>query len=167
MTEKVRRVKNHIIHNDFWFMGLALEQAEQAFSEDEVPVGAIVVSPDGRAVSMAHNLKESSSRPLDHAEILALNLAGEGQKSWRLDGHTLYVTLEPCPMCLSAMVHARISRLVFGAYDFKGGSLSLGFNFHSYSPLNHHFAVTGGVRHYDCSKILSEFFRLKRSSSKL
>jgi tRNA(adenine34) deaminase len=146
------------------YMDMALQEAKLASHEDEVPIGAVLVSEHGEILAMSHNEKEHHYNPCGHAEILVIERAAKEIKSWRLLGATLYVTLEPCPMCLSAMVHARIKNLVFGAYDRKGGALSLGYNLHNDTRLNHNFAVIGGVRHFECSKILSDFFRSKRKS---
>ena len=146
-----------------WNMNLALEEAQRAYKLGEVPVGAVLVSPDGKVESKGINLKESQFDPCGHAEICALRDQGEKLKNWRLTGHTLYVTLEPCAMCLGAMIQARIQSLVFGAYDPKGGAISLGYNLHKDSRLNHNFSVVGGVRHFECSQILSQFFREKRA----
>ena len=146
-----------------WNMGLALEQADAAFNKGEVPVGAICISEDGKVLAESHNLKESSPNPCGHAEILALIEAAKNKGEWRLLGATLYVTLEPCPMCLDAARQARIKNLIFGAYDAKGGALSLGYNFHKDDRLNHKFNVMGGIRHFECSRKLSNFFKQKRS----
>ncbi|MFZ8999835.1 MAG: tRNA adenosine(34) deaminase TadA [Bacteriovoracaceae bacterium] len=149
--------------NDTWYMNLALEQALKAQALEEVPIGAVIVDPQGKVISEGHNLKESKNNPCGHAEIIVLEKAGAALENWRLLGCTVYVTLEPCPMCMMALVHSRVSRVVFGAYDIKGGSLSLGFNFDHNPKLNHEFKICGGVNHFECSKILSDFFRLKRS----
>lgn len=151
------------IQDDLWFMDLALKQAELAYKEKEVPVGAVLVSADGEILTQKHNLKESHHNPTAHAEVLSIIEGAKKLSSWRLTGATLYVTLEPCPMCLAAMVQARIKRCVFGAYDAKGGALSLGYSMHNDSRLNHRFAVTGGIRHFECSKILSQFFKERRN----
>lgn len=145
-----------------WHMQTALIQAEKAYSLDEVPVGAVLVDDTGKVIAEAYNLKEKNHDPCGHAEILCLRQASENLKSWRLENCTLYVTLEPCPMCLGAMVHARIKRLVFGAYDAKGGAISLGYRLFQDDRLNHRFEVIGGVEHYPCSQLLSQFFREKR-----
>ncbi len=152
----------HPIENDLWFMQLALEQAHKAYSLDEVPIGAIAVDVDGNILAQDFNRKESTFDPTSHAEIEVIRKTSKLRSSWRLSSVTLYTTLEPCTMCLSAMIHARIDRLVFGAYDRKGGSLSLGFHFYEDKKFNHQFSVQGGILHYECSKILSDFFRLKR-----
>lgn len=144
-----------------WFMKMAIDEAYKASSLGEVPVGALVVDSQGHVLSQAYNLRESSANPCGHAEILALEGAGEKTQNWRLQGATLYVSLEPCLMCMGAMVNARIKQLVFGAYDLKGGALSLG----AYSYLkktNHQFAITGGVMHYENSRLMSKFFRERR-----
>ncbi|MFA5584502.1 MAG: nucleoside deaminase [Bacteriovoracaceae bacterium] len=152
------------IQDDLWFMDLAIKQAELAYKEKEVPVGALLVSANGEVLTQKHNLKESHHNPTAHAEVLSIIEAAKKLSSWRLTGATLYVTLEPCPMCLAAMVQARIKRCVFGAYDIKGGALSLGYHMHKDARLNHRFSVTGGIRHFECSKILSEFFKERRST---
>lgn len=150
-----------------WYMNLAYEQAEKAYRVDEVPIGAIIVTKDGEVLSAAHNLKEKTYNPCGHAEILAITKASERIKNWRLEDCTLFVTLEPCTMCLAAMVQARIAKVVFGAYDLKGGALSLNYQLNNDKRLNHRFSVLGGVEHYKCSSILSTFFREKRKSYKV
>lgn len=152
------------IQDDLWFMDLALKQAEVAYKEKEVPVGALLVSKDGEILSQKYNLKEAHHNPTAHAEVLSIIEATKKIASWRLTDATLYVTLEPCPMCLAAMVQARIKRCVFGAYDSKGGALSLGYHLHKDVRLNHRFAITGGIRHFECSKLLSQFFKERRLS---
>lgn len=143
---------------------MALEQAELAYRAQEVPVGAIIVSPQGEVVSKQFNLKETNLNPTAHAEILSLIEASKKLGNWRLNGCSIYVTLEPCPMCLAAMVQSRIGRCVFGAYDPKGGAISLGYHLHQDQRLNHQFSVLGGIKHFDCSKILSQFFRERRAN---
>ena len=145
-----------------WHMESALLEAEAAYKLDEVPIGALVVDTNGSIISKAHNIKESTSDPCGHAEILALQDAAKNLKNWRLKGCTLFVTLEPCPMCLSAALHARIERIIFGAYDAKGGAISLGYNLFKDKRVNHNCDIVGGVMHYKCSNLLSNFFREKR-----
>lgn len=149
-----------------WFMGLALEQAELAYKAQEVPVGAILVSPNGDVLSKQFNLKETQLNPIAHAEMLALIEGAKKLHNWRLSDCTIYVTLEPCPMCLTALVQSRVKLCVFGAYDAKGGALSLGYYLHQDKRLNHQFAIMGGVKHYECSKLLSQFFKERRSGYK-
>jgi tRNA(adenine34) deaminase len=149
-----------------WNMTLALEEADVAYKNDEVPIGAVVVDSSGKVLAKASNDKEKSNDPCGHAEIIAIRKAAEAQGAWRLSGCTLYVTLEPCPMCLAAMVQARVSNVVFGAYDRKGGAISLGYDLFKDSRLNHRFSVMGGIKHFECSRVLSNFFRAKRRSYK-
>jgi len=147
-------------------MSLAYEQAQIAAWNGEVPVGAIVVSGQGQVLSQSYNLKERNFDSCAHAEILAIREAGLQQKGWRLTDCSMFVTLEPCPMCLSAMLQSRIGHLYFGAYDPKGGAISLGYNFYKDTRLNHCFNVTGGIQHYKCSDLLSQFFKQRRESYK-
>jgi tRNA(adenine34) deaminase len=149
-----------------WSMKLALEEANIAYNAGEVPVGAVVVDDLGKVIARASNLKEKTHNPMGHAEILALHAASQALGRWRLNGCTLIVTLEPCVMCLGAMIHARIDHLVFGAYDSKAGALSLGYAAHKDPRLNHNLAVTGGLSHYECSSLLSQFFRERRAGHK-
>lgn len=146
-------------------MGQALVEAESAYHQDEVPVGCVIVSKHGEVLARTYNLKEQKNDPCAHAEILAIQKAGE-KMGWRLLDCSLIVTLEPCPMCLSAILQARVGSLYFGAYDRKGGALSLGYNFPQDARLNHTFPVMGGVKHFECSKILSSYFRAKRHIKK-
>lgn len=148
-----------------WCMGLALDEANTAYRLGEVPVGAVVVDAKGEVISRAHNLKESVHNPCGHAELLAIQAAAQKIQGWRLDGCTLYVTLEPCPMCLAGLVQARIKQVVFGAYDAKGGALSLGYNLHRDQRLNHRFSMMGGVMHYESSRLLSQFFKERRPTA--
>jgi tRNA(adenine34) deaminase len=146
-----------------WHMGSALSLAHKAFHRDEVPVGCLIVdNQSGEILAQSHNLKEANHNPLGHAELIAIEEAARKIKNWRLTNTTLYVTLEPCPMCLAAMVQSRISRCVFGAYDSKGGALSLGYYLNQDKRLNHQFSVMGGVQHWECSQILSQYFKEKR-----
>lgn len=145
-------------------MDLALNAAEDAYHKDEVPVGAVIISEFGEILAQTYNLKETNNDACAHAEILAIQEASKRIKSWRLLNCSIFVTLEPCPMCMSAILQARLSNLYFGAYDRKGGALSLGYNFHKDSRLNHRFNVFGGLRHMECSQILSNFFRQKRQN---
>ncbi len=147
-----------------WYMNLALDEANKGYRLGEVPIGAVLVAADGKILAKGHNLKETTHNPCGHAEMLIMQMAGPLIENWRLQDCTLFVTLEPCPMCLAAMVQARIGKLVFGAYDPKGGALSLGYHLNKDSRLNHSFSVMGGVSHYDCSQILSQFFRERRKS---
>jgi tRNA(adenine34) deaminase len=144
-------------------MSMALEQAELAYKAQEVPVGAVLVSPEGEVLSKHFNLKESQFNPTAHAELLVMQEAAKKLQNWRLSDCVLYVTLEPCPMCLTGMVQSRIKQCVFGAYDPKGGALSLGYHLHNDKRLNHQFSIMGGIKHFECSKILSQFFKERRT----
>ena len=150
------------IEDRLWCMKIALDEAEMAYRLAEVPVGALIVDAKGEVISKAHNLKESVHNPCGHAELLAIQSAAQKIQSWRLEDCTLYVTLEPCPMCMAAIGQARIKQVVFGAYDAKGGALSLGYALHRDPRLNHRFSMIGGVLHYECSRLLSQFFKERR-----
>ena len=143
------------------FMTLALAEAEKALLAGEVPVGAIVVR-GGEVIASAHNGPVGLKDPSAHAEILALRRAAAAEGNYRLAGVTLYVTIEPCLMCAGALVHARVSRLVFGAPDPKGGAVVSLYGVLQDGRLNHRVEVTGGVLREACSEILSRFFREKR-----
>lgn len=142
-------------------MAMALEEARTAAEKGEVPVGAVLVK-EGKVVSRAHNLRETTGNPLDHAEILALKRAAAELGSWRLDGTTLYVTLEPCPMCAGALVQARVSRLVFGARDLKLGAAGSRYNLVCDENVHHRLEVTDGILEEECLSLLREFFASRR-----
>ena len=154
-------LKDHL-----WNMSIALQMAEEAYKEDEVPVGAVIVDKHGKVLSRARNKKEKYNDPCGHAEIIAIREAAHDLSQWRLLDTTLYVTLEPCPMCLSAALQARVKRVVFGAYDPKGGAISLGYLINNDARLNHKIEMVGGVNHYECAQLMSNFFRHKRSRYK-
>jgi tRNA(adenine34) deaminase len=143
------------------FMRLALAEAEKAFQAGEVPVGAVVVR-GGEVIASAHNGPVGLKDPSAHAEILALRRAAAEEGNYRLAGTTLYVTIEPCLMCAGALIHARVSRLVFGATDPKGGAVVSLYGVLGDARLNHRVEATGGVLREACSEILSRFFREKR-----
>jgi tRNA(adenine34) deaminase len=143
------------------FMRLALAEAEKAFQAGEVPVGAVVVR-GGEVIASAHNGPVGLKDPSAHAEILALRRAAAAEGNYRLAGTTLYVTIEPCLMCAGALIHARVSRLVFGAPDPKGGAVVSLYGVLQDARLNHRVEATGGVLREACSEILSRFFREKR-----
>ena len=148
-------------NDDLSFMKLAFEEAEVAFAEGEVPVGAVLVK-DGRVIAKAHNQRESTNDPTGHAEILALK-AGAGEiANWRLTGATLYVTKEPCVMCAGAMVNARLGRLVYGCRDGKGGGADSLYNLLTDKRLNHQVEVVSGLLEKECAEILIKFFQERR-----
>lgn len=142
-------------------MELALQQARLAPLIGEVPIGAVLVS-DNHVIAAAHNYREISQDPTAHAEIIIIRKAAEQLKTWRLTDTTLYVTLEPCPMCAGAIVQARIARLVFGAWDPKAGACGSIFDIPSERRLNHRVQVAGGLCEGESRELLQEFFRTKR-----
>ena len=139
------------------FMRLALNEAEKALEEQEVPIGAVVVA-DGRIVGRGHNRRETDKSALAHAEIEAIGEACRRLGGWRLWECTLYVTLEPCPMCAGAIINARIPRVVYGASDRKCGAVDSVCSLFS-MEFNHHPQVESGVREAECGALLTEFFR--------
>ncbi len=142
-------------------MGLAIEQARTALAMGEIPVGAVVVC-DGEVVAAACNCRESELDPTGHAEVLAMRQAARALGRWRLTGCTVYVTLEPCPMCAGAMVQARISRCVIGADDPKAGAIDSVYAIGDDPRLNHSFPSAFGVLEGECRAVLEEFFESKR-----
>lgn len=144
-------------------MRVALREAEAAMAEDEVPVGAVIVQA-GRVIARAHNQREQLKDPTAHAEMIAITQAAESLRSWRLDGCTLYVTLEPCAMCAGAIVLARIPTVVYGAADPKAGAVASLFQLLSDPRLNHRCQVVPHVLAEPCGTILRDFFQQKRQS---
>ena len=144
--------------NDSKFMLLAIEQAQLAGSIGEVPIGAVITDQNNNLISSGYNLRESSQDPTAHAEVIAIRNASEKLGSWRMEETTLYVTLEPCAMCIGAIVLARIDRLVFGARDPKAGAVYSVFNIGTDTKLNHSVEVREGVLETECSALLKDFF---------
>ncbi len=144
-------------------MAEALKEARRALAAGEVPVGAVLVGEDGRVLARAHNCPISLNDPTAHAEVLALRQAAERLGNYRLPGTTLYVSMEPCLMCVGALVQARLRRLVFGAADPKAGACVSLYRIPEDRRLNHRFEVTGGVREAECRALLQEFFRARRN----
>jgi len=142
-------------------MKLALEEASLAFSEGEVPVGAVLVIEDV-VVARAHNTRESSKDPTAHAELIAIKIGAEKGSSWRLSGATLYVTKEPCIMCAGSMVNARIARVVYGCKDEKGGAVDSLYKLLSDRRLNHQVEVVSGMLEDECAEMLIKFFKERR-----
>ena len=142
-------------------MRRALELARHAENLGEVPVGAVLVGRDG-LVAEGRNAPVARLDPTAHAEIQALRAAGKALHNYRLPGTTLYVTMEPCPMCAGALVHARVSRLVFGVQDFRAGAAGTVFDIVRAPEVNHRLEVTGGVLESECRKLVQEFFRARR-----
>ncbi|MCP2519190.1 tRNA adenosine(34) deaminase TadA [Candidatus Aminicenantes bacterium AC-335-A11] len=148
------------IKDDNFFMEIALLEAQKAFKKNEVPVGAVVVI-ENRIISRAHNQPIKTNDPTNHAEILALRKAAKKLKNYRLSDATLYCTVEPCIMCLGAIIHARIKRLVYGAPEPKFGSIKSVIQF-PFNKFNHRLEIRDGVLSEKCIKILKEFFKEKR-----
>lgn len=146
---------------DQYWMEFALREAEQAYLEGEIPVGAVVVQ-NRRIIGKGHNQREKLRDPTAHAEILAITSAAGTLNSWRLNDCTLYVTLEPCPMCAGAILNARIPRIVFGCYDLKAGMCGSIENLCDQNLLNHRAVVKGGVAAQSCQALLDDFFRQTR-----
>ena len=146
---------------DTAYMAAALDEARAAVSDGEVPVGAVLVG-GGDILARGRNRSIGDCDPSAHAEIVALRTAGAAAGNCRLTGSTLYVTLEPCAMCIGAMVQARISRLVFGAYDPKAGAAGSVIDLTESKAFNHRFEVNGGVLADECAAVLREFFALRR-----
>ncbi|HEY1328616.1 MAG TPA: tRNA adenosine(34) deaminase TadA [Casimicrobiaceae bacterium] len=150
---------------DHW-MGEALALAREAAARGEVPVGAVVVR-EGTIIGRGGNAPISASDPTAHAEIAALREAGRALGNYRMPGCELYVTIEPCPMCAGAILHARIARVVFGARDPKTGACGSVIDVFAEPRLNHHARVTGGVRADECGALLSDFFASRRAAAPL
>jgi tRNA(adenine34) deaminase len=150
---------------DLAMMKKALKLARKSELNGEVPIGALIVDKNKQVIATATNLRESKCSVLGHAELVALHRAGKVRQSWRLTDCTLYVTLEPCFMCAGALVQSRISRVVFGATDPKGGALVSLATMGSDVRLNHRFDITSGVLGEDCGMILKNFFKQKRKSA--
>lgn len=159
--------------DDDRFMALALEEAQRAWDEGEVPIGAVVVhqaydratrtfTSKPRVIARAHNEREAKRDPSAHAEFAAMLEASRVLDAWRLEDCTVYVTLEPCLMCAGLMHQARIARCVFGAPDAKAGALGSLYQVHADERLNHRFAVTAGVMEAACAQLLKDFFKQRR-----
>jgi tRNA(adenine34) deaminase len=144
----------------------ALAEADAAAAKGEVPVGCVFVSSSGEWLASGHNERESLADPTAHAEMIAIRAASRKLASWRLDGATCFVTLEPCAMCAGALVHARVARVVYGCSDPKGGAVTTLFNIGQDARLNHRFAVTSGVLETECADRLRAFFAALRALGK-
>lgn len=147
--------------SDETWMRLALRQALEALEEEEVPVGC-VIARDGALLAQAHNMRETLADPTAHAEMIALTQAASSMGTWRLDGTTVYCTLEPCCMCAGAMVNARVSRLVYGLADPKSGACGSVLNLLQMPELNHRAEVTGGVLTAEVLELMQRFFEPRR-----
>lgn len=143
-------------------MGAALDEARAAAASDDVPVGAVLLDPEGRLVAADHNRREELADPTAHAEMLVLSSAARSLGSWRLTGHTLVVTLEPCAMCAMAAVWARVGTIAYGAPDPKAGAAWSLFNIPQDERLNHSCHLIAGVREGECRRLLEGFFAERR-----
>ena len=143
------------------YMRAAMKEAYKAELKDEVPIGAVIVY-DGKIIARAHNTRQTKQISTHHAEILCIEKACRKLNSWRLEGCDLYVTLEPCPMCAGAIQQSRIRKVVFGAYDPKGGFFGSNFNINEVKGLNHYPEVEGGVLKEETAQLLNDFFKKKR-----
>ncbi|MHB8983991.1 MAG: tRNA adenosine(34) deaminase TadA [Carboxydocellales bacterium] len=150
-----------IVVNDEYYMELALAEAEKAFALGEVPIGAVIVR-DGEIIAKGHNFRELGKDPTAHAELMAIQTAARKLGGWRLTRTTLYVTVEPCPMCAGAIVQARIPRVVYGALDPKAGAVDSLVDLLRHPGLNHQVEVTAGVMADKCGEIMQRFFRKLR-----
>jgi tRNA(adenine34) deaminase len=151
----------HPKHIDF--MKLALSEAKKAERKNEIPIGAVLIAENDELLSAAHNQTVTLNDPTAHAEILALRLAAEKIGNYRLLNTTLYVTVEPCPMCMGALIHARVSRVVFGARDPKWGVAGSLYNFAEDHRFNHRPEIIEGICKTECKKLMQDFFRQKRT----
>ncbi|MFB0515522.1 MAG: tRNA adenosine(34) deaminase TadA [Candidatus Neomarinimicrobiota bacterium] len=146
------------------FLRLALKEAERAYEAGEVPVGAVVVQ-EGKVIGRGHNQREALRDPTAHAELLAITAAANHLGSWRLEGCTLYVTKEPCPMCAGAIVNSRLPRLVFGAWDDRAGCCGSLYQLCRDPRFSHQVEVTGGVLEEECQALLQAFFKQQRKNA--
>jgi tRNA(adenine34) deaminase len=157
-----KRFPSQLLRDDVFFMSLAYNQAIDAWRRDEVPIGA-VIAREGEVIAAAHNTVETSRDPTAHAEMLALTQAASRLGDWRLEGATVYVTKEPCPMCSGAMLMSRVQRVCFAVPDPKMGCLGGATNLNELPRINHHLELTaGGVLEAECREMLQTFFRAKR-----
>jgi len=153
--------KNTFMTIDEQYMDLALEEAKKAYTSGEIPIGAVILYKNN-IIAAAHNLRETIPCATAHAELLAIQEACRNLHRWRLTGCTLYVTVEPCPMCAGAIVNSRLTRLVYGSSDYKAGAVESLFNIVHNKSLNHQAVVTTGVRMEECQQIMKDFFRERR-----
>ena len=150
------------METDEHYMALALEEAQKAYDKGEIPIGAVLVDESGTVVSRGHNMRETWQDATAHAEIIAIREACRLLNRWRLSGLTLFVTIEPCPMCAGALVMSRVDRVVYGSADSKAGASESLFNVTSNPALNHQLQVTAGVLQDECSDIRKRFFAERR-----
>ena len=164
MTKIHSPIEDHSQH--VHFMQLAIQEAQAAADENEVPVGAVIVCGDGQVIASDHNRREQLRDPTAHAEMLAITQAANALGAWRLENCTLYSTLEPCPMCAGAIVGARIPLVVYGAADPKSGAVHSMFNLLHDPRLNHQCSVISGILAEQCGNLLVRFFQKQRDLGK-
>ncbi len=150
------------MENDTYYMTLAFKEAVKAAAEDEVPVGAVLVSPEGEVLAATHNTAEHGLHAMAHAETVAMSIAAITLEQKRLWDCTLYVTLEPCAMCAAALAHMRVKRLVYGAANPKGGAVENGVKYFESPSCNHKPEITAGIMGEECGELLTQFFKSKR-----
>ena len=143
------------------YMLEALKEASLAASEDEVPIGCVIVK-DGEIIARAHNQRDKTNNPLGHAEVLAIKKASEILKNWQLVNCELYVTIEPCLMCAGAIIQSRIKRVIYGAPDLKGGAFGSSINVLDASNINHRTEIVKGILESECSQVIKDYFKSKR-----
>lgn len=148
------------------FMREALKEAQAAYDIGEVPIGAVLVDEAGQIVARGHNLRETAHDATAHAEMIAIRAACEALGHWRLTGLTLYVTIEPCPMCAGAIVMSRVDRVVYGSTDARAGACESVFNIPGNPTLNHRPVITAGVLQEECAGIMKRFFKMRREQQK-
>ena len=146
---------------DYDYMRLALDEAAIAYKDGEIPIGAVLVYK-GTVIARAHNLRETNTDATAHAELIVIQEACQKLARWRLTGCSLYVTIEPCPMCAGAIVNSRISRVVYGAPDYKGGGVESLFNILTHPGLNHEPEILSGLMEDECRQIMKDFFKERR-----
>ena len=147
------------------WMKWALAEAKEAGQQHEVPVGAVLLSEEKKVLALSHNLCITSMDPSAHAEIIALRMGGQKIQNYRLLNTTLYVTVEPCLMCMGAIIHARVKRLIFGTRDEKGGAAGSLYNFAEDTRLNHHPEIIEGILENECRELIQQFFQARRKLS--
>lgn len=153
-------------HDDVYYMKKAMAMARWGERLDEVPVGCVIADNEGKIISWGYNLRQTIQDPTGHAEMMAIKKAAEKLGSWRLEDCTLYVTLEPCPMCSGAIIQSRIKRVVYGAADPKGGCAGSCINLFGVKGFNHYPLVEGGILQEECSDMLKQYFKKKRLQKK-
>jgi len=148
------------------YMKIALGEAEKAYEKGEIPIGAMIITNDGRILGKSHNETITRNDPTAHAEILALRQAAETVNNYRLIETKMYVTIEPCLMCAGALIHARVEEIIFGAFDPKWGALKSLYQVGEDDRLNHQIKVTSGILESDCGEIIQRFFEERRGDKK-